>query len=370
MSLGRRLTRADKKQIAASIARAKRQNRKLKSAQDSIPFRQMYPDGICKVTDNYYTKTISFQDINYQLCHDEDQAAIFDSWCDFLNYFDSSVKIQFSFVKRPGSEEPGMRNVTISPKGDRFDDIRKEYSEMLQNRLARSNNGLIKSKYITFGIEAEKYKTAKPRLERIETDILNNFKKLGVSAEPLNGAERLKVIHGIFHLNERIPFRFSWDWLASSGLSVKDFIAPSSFEFRSGRRFGMGGRPGTVSFLQILAPELSDRMLSDLLDMESPMVVSMHIRSLDQVNAIKTIKRKITDIQKMTIEEQKKAVRSGYDMDIIPSDLATYGSEAKKVLQDLQSRNERMFLLTFIMMNTASTKQKLANDLLHMSGIV
>jgi type IV secretory pathway VirB4 component len=241
---------------------------------------------------------------------------------------------------------------------------------MLQNRLARSNNGLIKSKYITFGIEAEKYKTAKPRLERIETDILNNFKKLGVSAEPLNGAERLKVIHGIFHLNERIPFRFSWDWLASSGLSVKDFIAPSSFEFRSGRRFGMGGRPGTVSFLQILAPELSDRMLSDLLDMESPMVVSMHIRSLDQVNAIKTIKRKITDIQKMTIEEQKKAVRSGYDMDIIPSDLATYGSEAKKVLQDLQSRNERMFLLTFIMMNTASTKQKLANDLLHMSGIV
>ena len=96
-----------------------------------------------------------------------------------------------------------------------------------------------------------------------------------------------------------------------------------------------------VSFLQILAPELNDRLLADFLDMESSLIVSMHIQSVDQVKAIKTVKRKITDLDRSKIEEQKKAVRAGYDMDIIPSDLATYGSEAKKLLQDLQSRNER-----------------------------
>lgn len=165
------------------------------------------------------------------------------------------------------------------------------------------------------------------------------------------------------------PFRFSWDWLAPSGLSVKDFIAPSSFEFKSGNLFGMGHKTGAVSFLQILAPELNDRMLADFLDMESSLIVTMHIQSIDQVRAIKTVKRKITDLDSMKIQEQKKAIRSGYDMDIIPSDLATYGEEAKKLLQDLQSRNERMFLVTFLVLNVADNQQRLDNNVFQASSL-
>ena len=329
----------------------------------------MFPDGICRVTDSYYTKTVQFQDINYQLNQNEDKTAIFEGWCDFLNYFDSSVRFQLSFVNMSANKDNYARYITISPQGDDFDSIRLEYTQMLQNQLARGNNGLIKTKYLTFGVEADGLKAAKPRLERIETDILNNFKRLGVAAEPMNGAERLRLLHGMLHMDEQEPFRFSWDWLVPSGLSVKDFIAPSSFEFRTGRSFGVGRRIGCASFLQILAPELNDRMLADFLDMESSLIVSMHVQSVDQVKAIKTIKRKITDLQKMTIEEQKKAVRAGYDMDIIPSDLATYGTEAKKLLQDLQSRNERMFLLTFIVVNTAGSRQQLDNNVFQAASI-
>ena len=329
----------------------------------------MFPDGICRVTDSYYTKTVQFQDINYQLNQNEDKTAIFDGWCDFLNYFDSSVRFQLSFVNMSANKDNYARYITISPQGDDFDSIRLEYTQMLQNQLARGNNGLIKTKYLTFGVEADGLKAAKPRLERIETDILNNFKRLGVAAESMNGMERLRLLHGMLHMDEQEPFRFSWDWLAPSGLSVKDFIAPSSFEFRTGRSFGVGRRIGCASFLQILAPELNDRMLADFLDMESSLIVSMHVQSVDQVKAIKTIKRKITDLQKMTIEEQKKAVRAGYDMDIIPSDLATYGTEAKKLLQDLQSRNERMFLLTFIVVNTAGSRQQLDNNVFQAASI-
>ena len=329
----------------------------------------MFPDGICRVTDSYYTKTVQFQDINYQLNQNEDKTAIFDGWCDFLNYFDSSVRFQLSFVNMSANKDNYARYITILPQGDDFDSIRLEYTQMLQNQLARGNNGLIKTKYLTFGVEADGLKAAKPRLERIETDILNNFKRLGVAAEPMNGMERLRLLHGMLHMDEQEPFRFSWDWLAPSGLSVKDFITPSSFEFRTGRSFGVGRRIGCASFLQILAPELNDRMLADFLDMESSLIVSMHVQSVDQVKAIKTIKRKITDLQKMTIEEQKKAVRAGYDMDIIPSDLATYGTEAKKLLQDLQSRNERMFLLTFIVVNTAGSRQQLDNNVFQAASI-
>ncbi len=357
------------RQIQAAIVRAKQQDKKRQSAQDSIPFQRMFPDGICRVKDNYYTKTIQFQDINYQLNQNEDKTAIFDGWCDFLNYFDSSIKFQLSFLNLSVNRDSFTKSVVIPPQGDGFDGLRQEYTTMLQNQLAKGNNGLIKTKYLTFGIEAESLKSAKPRLERIETDILNNFKRLGVQSEALNGTDRLELLYGVFHMDEGAKFRFSWDWLPQMGLSVKDFIAPSSFEFAKGNQFGMGKKLGAVSFLQILAPELNDRMLADFLDMESSLIVTMHVQSIDQVKAIKTIKRKITDLDSMRIQEQKKAVRSGYDMDIIPSDLATYGSEAKKILQDLQSRNERMFLVTFLVLNTADSKQQLDNNVFQASSI-
>ena len=370
MSEKRKLTRAEKKQIEAAIARAKNQdNNKKKSAQDSIPFERMFPDGVCRVKPGYFTKTIQFQDINYQLNQNEDKTAIFEGWCDFLNYFDSSVKFQLSFMNMAANKDTYGQSILIPAQGDDFDNIREEYTDMLRSQLARGNNGLIKTKYLTFGIEAASVKVAKPRLDRIETDLLNNFKRLGVAAEPLNGKQRLALMHGMFHIDEHTDFNFEWEWLAPSGLSVKDFIAPSSFEFRNGKEFGVGKKLGAVSFLQILAPELNDRMLADFLDMESSLIVTMHIQSVDQTKAIKTVKRKITDLQKMTIEEQKKAVRAGYDMDIIPSDLATYGNEAKKILQDLQSRNERMFLLTFLVLNTANSKQQLGNNVFQASSI-
>ena len=369
VSKKKRLSRADRRQIEAAIARANRTDRKEKSAQDSIPYERMWPDGICRVADGHYTKTIQFQDINYQLSQNEDKTAIFEGWCDFLNYFDSSIQFQLSFLNLAASEETFARAINIPLLGDDFDSIRVEYMTMLQNQLAKGNNGLIKTKYLTFGVDADSLKAAKPRLERIETDLLNNFKRVGVAAETLDGKARLAQLHGIFHMDEQVPFRFEWEWLAPSGLSTKDFIAPSGFEFRTGKQFRMGKKYGAVSFLQILAPELNDRMLADFLDMESSLIVSLHIQSVDQIKAIKTVKRKITDLDKSKIEEQKKAVRAGYDMDIIPSDLATYGAEAKKLLQDLQSRNERMFLVTFLVLNTADNPRQLDNNVFQASSI-
>lgn len=337
------------------------------SAQDSIPYLLLRPDGICQVTQTHFTKTVQFRDINYQLSDNEDKQAIFDGWCDFLNYFDSSIKFQFSFVNLTALRESFIR--TIPLRSDQFESIQRELSKIIQDQQAKGNNGIVKTKYLTFGIDADNIRSAKPRLERIETDILNNFKKLGVSAEVLNGHERLRILHDILRMDTPEPFQFSWDWLPHTGLSTKDFIAPSSFLFNRAKDFRMGKKFASVSFLQILAPELSDRILKDFLDMESNIVVNIHVQSVDQVSAIKTIKRTITDLDKSKIEEQKKAVRAGYDMDILPSDLATYGEEAKKLLSDLQSRNQRMFLVTFLILNTADTKRQLDNNIFQTNSI-
>lgn len=340
------------------------------TVQQSIPYREMYRDGICRLSDRVYSKTVQFFDINYQLAQADDKAQIFEGYCEFLNYFDSSIHVQLTFINQRANMQDFNRSIDIPEKGDEYDEIRREYADMLKGQLQKGNNGLAKRKYITFSIEADDLRTAKLRLERIETDVLANFKALGVQARSLNGIERLEVLHSQLHPDGQEKLRFDWSDIPKTGLSTKDYIAPSGVSFSNdGKTFRVGEYSGAVSFLQILAPELNDLMLNNFLDMDCTATVNLHIHSIDQAEAIKNVKRKMSDLQKMTIEEQKKAVRAGYDMDIIPTDLATYGEEAKNLLQDLQSRNERMFLVTVLVENLAPKRKKLFNDIFSASGI-
>lgn len=363
------LNKEEQRAVRKVIRDAQRNDGIPKTAQQSIPFDRMFPDGICRIGLDYYTKTIQYEDINYQLAQQEDKTEIFEEWCSFLNFFDSSVRFQLSFSNMATDVTDFEKSIAISHKNDGFDDVRDEYSEVLLHQMEAGNNGLTKTKYLTFGIHAESMKNAKPRLIHIETDILNNFKRLGVQARTLNGSERLEVMHRQFHIGDDAKYNFDWKYLTSSGLSVKDFIAPSSFAFPTGRYFQIGEMYGCMSFLSIDASDISDRLLADFLSMESSQVVTMHIQSVDQNEAIKTIKHTITELDRSKIEEQKKAVRAGYDMDIIPSDLATYGKDAKALLKELQSQNERMFLLTFLVMNTGKTKQELENNVFQAASI-
>ena len=362
------LTPQQNKQIQAAIHKRKPTGPP-RTAQQSIPFQRMFEDGTCRVRSNYYTRTIQFQDINYQLAQQEDKTAIFEEWCSFLNFFDSSIHFELSFVNVATDAADFERSIRIPFQQDGFDDVRAEYSQMLRQQLAKGNNGLTKTKFITFGIEADSMKLAKPRLEHVQNDLLNNFHRLGVTAKPLNGKERLKLMHHIFHMDGGEKFEFDWNTFTRSGLSVKDAIAPTVFAFKNSRCFQMGGLYGAMSFLSITASDLSDQLLKDFLEMDSSQIVTMHIQSVDQNKAIKTVKRTITELDRSKIEEQKKAVRAGYDMDIIPSDLATYGRDAKALLKELQSQNERMFLVTFLVLNTGRTEQELETNIFQASSI-
>ena len=365
----KKLSRKQQKELQAAVKKAKRDDGVPRTAQQSIPFQRMFPDGICRVTDRYYTKTIQFQDINYQLAQQEDKTAIFEEWCSFLNFFDSSIHFELSFMNMSTDADAFEKSIRIPYQNDGFDDVRAEYGMMLRQQLQKGNNGLTKTKYLTFGIEADSMKQAKPRLDHIEVDLMNNFHRLGVAAKLLDGKERLQLMHSMFHMGDQEKFRFDWKWLPKTGLSVKDYIAPTSFAFPGSRIFRMGKLYGAMSYLQITASDISDQLLKDFLDMDSSEIVTMHIQSVDQNKAIKQIKHTITELDRSKIEEQKKAVRAGYDMDIIPSDLATYGNDAKSLLKELQSQNERMFLLTFLVLNTGSTKQELETNVFQANSI-
>ena len=283
------------------------------SAQQTIPYIAMHPDGICQIPGGLYTKTLEYEDINYAVASTEDQTAIISGWSACLNYFDSSLPFQLSFVNRR-SRNANRYKVNIPAQEDDFNSIRGEYVEMLKGQIAKSNNGIERYKYITFGLPAEGVTEARPRLGRIEADVMGNLKRLGVQSRPLDGRDRLAVLHGQMHPGGREPFRFAWKDIPKAGMGTKDYIAPDSFDFRQSRTFRVGQMWGAASYLQIMASELSDKLLAEILELDAELTVTMHIQTVDQLKAIKTIKGKISDIGRMKAEEQKKAVRAGYDI--------------------------------------------------------
>ena len=149
-----KLTRAQRKEIDAVIRKYKGDG-KPHTAQATIPYEAMYPDGVCRLTKNTFSKCIAFEDISYQLAQPDTKTAIFEHLCDLYNYVDASIHVQFSFLNRRVDPVQYAKSFEIAPQGDDFDDIRAEYTDILQKQLANGNNGIVKTKYLTFTIEAE-----------------------------------------------------------------------------------------------------------------------------------------------------------------------------------------------------------------------
>lgn len=364
-----KLTRAEKQQLAQVMAQAKRPKHP-QTAQQTLPYRRMYPDGLCQVTGTSYSRTVRFHDINYQQAQEDDRQAIFASWCGVLNTFPPDVHVQFSFMNTQISEKDFEQSLVLPAQGDGFDAVREEFSSVLLHQVAKGNNALQRSKYITFAVEAESMKAAKTHLEQIELQLLGKLKRLGVQAASLDGKERLQLMHAMLHMDEpQTPFLFDWKWLPATGLSTRDFIAPSSLHFKDSRRFFIGRKMAAVSFLNILATELDDRVLVDFLSMDTTQIVTMHLQSIDHVEAIKLVKRKLSDLNRSKIDEQKKAVRSGYDIDILPTEMNSYVDSLTELHKRLTSHTERLFLMTFTLMHTGDTRKALDAVIQQAKGI-
>lgn len=358
------------KKLKNTLAGNDRQAQIPTTAQKTITFEKMYSNGICKVKDNLYTRMVEFDDLNYVLLDVEEQAEVLGLYSQFINYFDPGIHFQLFLFNRRVGEDSLIKRFDIPAQGDRFDGIREEFSEILKNLCARGNNGIIKGKYLVFGVEAVSYKEAQSKLNSIEADVIRNLNNIGTNARAMDGKERLRLLHEFYHQDNLEPFRFSFKELSESGKSVKDYVAPSGFDFRFPSRLKSGRTYGSIHYLDIIAPQMNDELLKRLLDIDANITVSMHMQTMDPVRAIKMLKGALSNIQKMKIEEQKKAVRSGYDMDILPTDIVTYEKDTLELLNDLNSSNQKLIRMTFLIGCFGRTIKEMEALTQRVSGII
>lgn len=348
-----------KKNYVEERLREKKKRKKKDSTQDTLAFNTITEDGII-VSRNQFTKIIGFSDLNYELAADDRQKEIFDDWCNIINYFDSSISFQLLFYNYLASEYELKDRINISHKYDDYQEIREEYNNFLQSQLVQGNNSMVKQHFIAFTVTDQNYEKAKSKLDHIENDLINKFKALGVDSFIFEFNELMSLNHKLLNPDEPIK-NIDFNEVMQTGLTVKDLVSPMLIQFaKDGSSFKLNGTYNKIGYLEILASEMSDKMLSELLDAGNfNMVVSFDIKPMEQDKATKMVKGKISDLDAMKIQEQKKAVRAGYDMDILPPELKTNVEEADKLLKDIQSRNERAFLVTMTIMATEYTLEDL-----------
>lgn len=345
------------------------------STQDTMNYKRMYPNGVCEVKENKYSMMIRFSDISYQLSQDELKQRIFAHYSTLLNSFDNSIKIQFCFINYRMMSENNFNEIVSSVEENSdisvedFEILRKEYFAFLQEQREKGSNGIIRDKYLLFSVEDRSYESAVRRLSSIQSTIKTNFRVMGVTCEEVEGVDRLSIINYLMNGDtnnyidiEKIPKE------EFEKFPTKEYIAPRFLEFQP-EYFRVNERFGTTLYYSIEASELSDRVLSDFLDLELELIVNMHMYSLEQQSAVKMVRRKSSDLDTIKIEEQKKAIKAGYDMDILPTDLNMNVEETKRILRELQRENEKFFYLTFTITVMENNKKDLDNAIYRLQNI-
>lgn len=365
-----------KKELEKAVKKAKIKGEIPESAQDTIPYRVPYEDGIFESAAGYYTQTIAFEDITYQLLDNDPKNVLFERWCTLINYFNPDIHFQFNYGNMEMDKDVYAKDFVIPLQEDAHNIVRKEYSDMLIRQFAKGTNNLKKERYLTYGIYAKDYKNARLKLAKISKQLEKYLHKFNSRCHVLTGYERLELLFRIFHPASKEKLMWNWDMPVKTGLSSKDFIAPSSFSFKSGpdlnatRYFRVGDRVGAVSYLQVFASDMEDRIIADVMNLGSNVWISIHSDAMSRKEALDYAKGNVTDIQAMVITNQKNAVRSGFDMDLLPPELETYKDAGDKLYRDIQRKNEQMYHTTITVVQTAATRKELEENIFELNGIL
>lgn len=329
------------------------------TSQKTIQYNRMFENGICEVTEGLYSKTIQFADINYQSVRDEDKEDVFAKYCEMINYIDPLTPMQINVINRKVDEKLFAHEMLIPLQGNKQDVYRKEMNAMLLNRVQEGNNGILHEKFVTISVFADTYRAAVTQLAKHEANLIGFLQNIGCSSYSLTGRERLQLLHTQLRPGE--DFIFDYKDLLYSNLTTKDYICPVSFDFSAPSNYAFDEKFGQTIFLRDYPAELSDNLIAALTELPFDLNISLHIQGVDQTVALDYVRKQIAFMDQQKIDEQKKAFKSGYDIDMISTELTDSMEEAKILLHNLQKKDQRMFKVTLLVNTFADDEEELAD---------
>ena len=331
-----------------------------KSIQDTIPVNRIWKDGIFLLGKDKYSKTYRFTDINYAVASRNDKEAMFLNYSELLNSLDSSATSKITILNRRLNKVDFEKNILLPKANDNLDKYRDEYNRMLIEQATNSNS-MVQEKFLTISINKNSLDEARQYFTRISAELNNRFRELGSKVESLSANERLRVIHDFYRVGEESIFNFDMIDNMRKGHSFKDYICSDSLSFEKDY-FEYGNRYGRVLYLKEYANYIKDDMVAELTDMDRSMLLSIDIIPIPMDEAIREVENRRLGVETNITNWQRRQNNNNNFSAVIPYDLEQQRKESKEFLDDLTTRDQRMFVCVITMVHTAKTLEQLNLD--------
>lgn len=330
-----------------------------RGVQQAIPIRTIWPDGIFQVG-NKFSKSFRFEDINYAVASKEDKEAMFLSYSELLNSFDSGATTKITINNRRLNKADFESSILIPLKYDGLDEYRREYNQMLMDK-ATGANSIVQDKYVTVSVAKKSIEEARNYFSRIGTDLITHFSRLGSKCVELDATDRLRILHDFFRAGEETDFRFDLSATMRKGHDFKDYICPDTFEFERDH-FRMGSKFGRVIFLQEFASYIKDSMVSELCDLNRNMMLSLDIIPIPTDEAVREVENRLLGVETNITNWQRRQNQNNNFSAVVPYDMEQQRKESKEFLDDLTTRDQRMMFAVLTMVHIADSKEQLDSD--------
>jgi hypothetical protein len=330
-----------------------------RGVQQAIPIRTIWPDGIFRVG-NKFSKSFHFEDINYAVASKEDKEAMFLSYSELLNSFDSGATTKITINNRRLNKADFESSILIPLKYDGLDEYRMEYNQMLMDK-ATGANSIVQDKYVTVSVAKKNIEEARNYFSRIGTDLITHFSRLGSKCVELDATDRLRILHDFFRTGEETDFRFDLSDTMRKGHDFKDYICPDTFEFERDH-FRMGNKYGRVIFLREFASYIKDSMVSELCDLNRNMMLSLDIIPIPTDEAVREVENRLLGVETNITNWQRRQNQNNNFSAVVPYDMEQQRKESKEFLDDLTTRDQRMMFAVLTIVHIADSKEQLDSD--------
>lgn len=333
-----------------------------RSVADTIPILAAYEEGMFEVAPNKYSKAYLLSDINYKTAKTEEQTDIFCRLRDFYNSFPGDVHIQMCVDNRVVSTEAMEKEVFYPMAKDGYDKHRKEYNRIMGIQMTAGHNNMKVEKYLVITIDAAEPYEAILRFRKMDSEVVDNLRKLGVYAKRISTTERLAYFHDKFRPGQEGQLRVDYDFLKQNNLSEKDYISPPSFYFGKANMMQIGDTYSRIMYLTNYPASLSDEIMRSFYDVDFPVTVTFNIQPVDHAKAMRLVQTQLTSIKKDKMEAERKAIRDNYSPDNIRQDIKDGFEQYNQLYDDMLNNDQKLFFNFLTVMVGGATLQELESN--------
>jgi len=327
-----------------------------KSVQETIEILKISESGIFEVANGKYSKTYRFSDVNYATRTEDEQESFFQRYCKCLNSFDCTFKIT---VNNKNKDMELLKDeVMLKYKGDSYDGMRESYNNIIEEKIMEGRQGIEQERYITVTVDRKNFEEAKSQFATIENSMFKSFQELGSRLTPLNGNERLKILHDYYRLGREEEFSFDIKDGKKTGTDFRNEICNSKVIYNQDY-FEDEGKVGRVLFIKKYPTYLSDRFFNELIFLPIHSITSIDVVPVPKDLTMRMLQKKYMGIESDIIKQQRTRNRNNDFSSDISFNTRRQKEDIEDIMNNVRENDENLFFVGVTMIVMADTKEEL-----------